>query len=116
MPAEVPFEVRIEDTLTLEEIRGKIAQLSTTETGESLASAMDDLKKALRANPSACAAMLPEDIGEMVRHLSRLNNKILEEDFSGAKKGTGKGTKQKKPVIDFNDPAVKKQIEDELLD
>lgn len=44
---------------------------------EDLKGAMDDLKGALMENPAACALMLPEDIGEMVKALRRITGQAL---------------------------------------
>jgi hypothetical protein len=65
--------------LTTEQLQEKIKTLSTTSEGEDLRFAMRDLKKALLANPSACALLGPEDIGEMVKHLKRMIGPELEK-------------------------------------
>ena len=58
--------------ITVEEIKQKIRELSTTEAGDSLKSAMSDLKLALRYNPEAANLLLPEEIGELVKHLRKV--------------------------------------------
>jgi hypothetical protein len=60
------------------EILAKIRELKEL-SGEDLGNAMLDLKKALMANPDACAVMLPEDIGEMVSNLRRLTGQTIAE-------------------------------------
>lgn len=82
--------ITIENTLTIEEIRNKIAQLSTTDEGESLKKAMSDLKVALLKNPAACSLMLPEDIGECVKHLTKITMKDIVEAASSKKEKNGK--------------------------
>lgn len=98
-------------TLTTQQIQDKITQLSVTEDGVPLKNAMDDLKRALLANPAACAAMLPENIGEMVKHLIRLTGKEIEDTMAGKRKGN------KKEKIDLNNltDAQKQEIADDLF-
>lgn len=43
-------------------------------SGDNLAKAMIDLKKALMANPDACKLMLPEEVGQMVAALRRITS------------------------------------------
>lgn len=97
--------------LTTQQIQDKIAQLSVTEEGESLKGAMDDLKKALKANPAACAALLPQDIGEMVKYLMLLTGKDIEETMAN------KGTRKKKDKIDVSKmtEAQQQEILDDLM-
>lgn len=101
--------VVLENTLTTEQIQGMISQLSVTEEGEPLQNAMRDLKKALKANPAACAALLPEDIGAMVRVLKKITGKDVEEAAS-RKKGNGK----KKEKVDLTNLTQEQQ--QEILD
>ncbi len=100
--------VIIEDTLSTQQIQDMIKQLSVTEEGEDLRNAMQDLKKALKANPAACAALLPEDIGQLVHHLKKLTGKDVEEAAS-KKKGT-----KKKDKIDISNMTSEQQ--QEILD
>lgn len=58
--------------ITVEEIQEKIKLLSTTEDGEHLKNAMSELKVALRANPEAANLLMPEEIGELVKHLRKI--------------------------------------------
>jgi hypothetical protein len=104
--------VEIEQVLTTEEIQNKIAQLSTTEDEESLKNAMQDLKKALKANPAACAALLPEDIGQMVMYLKKITGKDIEE-AAGRKKSKKKNTDK----VDLNNlsDTQKQEILDDLF-
>lgn len=104
-------EVEIPETLSTTELQSMISQLNVTEEGENLRTAMDDLKRALRANPAACAALLPEDIGKMVDALMKVTGKEIEEDMADKRKGK----KPTKTDIDFRDPAVIKEIEDDLF-
>lgn len=73
---------QVSTELTVEEIRSMIEQLSMTEQGESLREAMQDLKKALRANPEACALLLPEDIGQCVSYLRKLTGQVIAEQVA----------------------------------
>lgn len=103
-------EVQIAETLSTQQLQNMISQLSVTEEGEELKNAMDDLKKALRANPAACASLLPEDIGSMVKVLMQITGKEMEEDTADKRKG-----RTKKEKFDFSDPNVKQEIEDDLF-
>jgi len=105
-------DVAIPETLTTEQLQGMIAQLGVTEEGESLRNAMDDLKRALKVNPAACAALLPEDIGQMVDALMKVTGKELLEDMAKKKNGTKTAAKVKP---DFSDPKVMQEIEDDLF-
>lgn len=103
-------DVAIPEILTTEQLQAMIAQLGVTEEGEPLRSAMDDLKRALKVNPAACASLLPEDIGSMVEILMKITGKELLEDM--ATKKSGKTAKQK---FDFTDPKVMQEVEDDLF-
>jgi len=95
--------VQLQDaTLSREQILAKIAQLEVTDEGEPLRGAMDDLKAALKANPAACAAMLPEDIGLMVKHLMRLTGKEIEDTMAGKKSA-------RKPKVDLKNLTAEQQ-------
>lgn len=104
--------VQIEKVLTEEEIKHMIAQLSVTEDGEPLKNAMRDLKRGLLANPAASASLLPEDIGEMVKHLYRMTGKDVEDAIAKASKNKKGGSKQ--PKFDFSDPKIQQEILDDL--
>lgn len=105
---EVGLSVAIESNLSAEQIKAMIAQLSVTEDGENLRSAMDDLKKALKANPAACATLLPEEIGAMVSVLKKITGRDIEEAAAGKKKG------QKQTKIDIHNLSAEQQ--QEILD
>lgn len=98
--------VTVESNLTTVELQSMIAQLSVTEEGESLVSAMDHLKKALLANPAACASFLPEDIGAMVSALRKITGKDIADQMAGKKK-----TKDK---VDLKN--LTKEQEQEIID
>ena len=106
------MEAKINEGLTTEELQRMIATLSTTEDNESLRTEMDDLKVALRANPAACASLLPEDIGAMVEALIKVTGKVIEEDMA-------KGKKKSSPKVDLqaimSDPNKRQEIEDDLF-
>ena len=104
-------EVEITETLSSQQLKSMIAQLSVTEDGEDLREAMDNLKKALRVNPAACASLLPEDISLMVDALMKVTGKEIEEDMSDKRKTA----KPKKEKFDFTDPKVQQEIADDLL-
>lgn len=59
------------------ELQLKIADLSQLEDCN-LKDAMDELKKALIENPEASLLLLPEDIGEIVKHLQKVTGKALQ--------------------------------------
>lgn len=94
--------------LSLEQIKEMIGQLSVTESGQPLTSAMKDLQRALLDNPAACALMAEEDIGKMVASLYRMNGQIIAAEAGKIKK-RGE-SKPKLTVEDF------KALEDELFD
>jgi predicted transcriptional regulator len=99
------IEVVIPETnqLDITSLQHMIAQLSKTEAGESLINAMADLKKALKANPAACAMLLPEEIGEMVKALYKMTNKGILDALNPELK------KEKKA-------AIKKQLTQDEID
>lgn len=101
----------IERVATIEEIKAMIAQLSQTEDGEPLKTAMADLKKAIKHNPTACSLLLPEDVGEMVKHLYKMTDRDLEKAIEKASKRTKKDSK---PKIDYSDKAVQQEILDDI--
>jgi len=103
--------VEIETTMSTEQIQAMIAQLSVTEENESLRKAMDNLKGALKANPAACAALLPEDIGAMVSVLKKITGRDIEDAAAGRKKG------QKKEKFDITKltPEQEQSIMDDLF-
>jgi len=96
--------------VSAQSIKDMIDALSHTEDGEPLQHAMRDLKKALLANPTACAMLLPEDIGEMVRHLMKITGRDLQDQQSQSAK-----KKEKKKPVDFTDEKVLKELEDNLF-
>lgn len=106
------LEVEIPEVLSTEQLQGMIAQLSVTEEGENLRAAMDDLKRAIRANPAACASLLPEDIGKMVDALMVVTGKEIEEDMADKRKGKRSAAT---PKLDLSDPKVKQEILDDLF-
>jgi len=78
------IEVAIPETnnLTIDQLRGLIEKLETTEDGEPLRNAMTELKVALKQNPAACSLMLEDDIGLCVKHLKRMVNKDILADLT----------------------------------
>lgn len=102
----------IEKVMSVEEIQAMIAQLSVTEDGEPLKKAMADLKKAIKDNPHACSALLPEDIGEMVKALYKMTDRDLTLAIEKAKKkGSKKGGG---PKVDLSDAKIQQEILDDL--
>lgn len=100
----------VDTSLTTQQLQDKIAQLSITEEGESLRGAMDNLKVALKANPAACAALLPQDIGQMVKYLMQLTGKDIEDTMANKKP-------KKEKKIDVSNLTVQQQqdILDDLM-
>lgn len=99
--------------VSAQKIKDMIDMLSQTEDGEPLKDAMSQLKGALLENPTACALLLPADIGEMVKYLMKVTGRDLEmQQGSTAKK---QGVKTKGPAIDFTDPETLKKLEDDLF-
>jgi hypothetical protein len=73
----------------LQVIRDKIAQLITIKGDpEALRFGIKDLQRALLQNPSACALMLPEDIGEAVKLIRYYTGKEAVDEQ--ARKATSK--------------------------
>jgi hypothetical protein len=70
------------NNLNIEQLQHMIGKLSQTEEGEELKTAMSKLKVALKQNPAACALLLPEDVGEMVKNLYRMTNKGILDDLN----------------------------------
>lgn len=60
-----------EESSTVEAIKERIARLASLSDLD-LKLAMDGLKALILSNPSACAQLLPEDVGEMVGALRRM--------------------------------------------
>jgi len=75
------------------DLQQRISELESY-SGEELKSQMQQLKKALMENPSACALMLPEEIGSMVSALRKITGQHAVE--AATKKATGRG--KAKPV------------------
>jgi hypothetical protein len=97
----------VPNTLTLDQLKSMIAQLAMTQDGEPLKTAMTELKEALRANPDACALMLPEDIGQAVHYLRKMTGQLIS-----AEANKEKSTKKKKILS----PEEEKALEDNLFD
>lgn len=102
--------VTVEKVLAVEEIRALIAQLSVTEEGEPLKTAMAELKKGIKANPAACSTLLPEDIGAMVTAIY----KMTDRDLTAAIEKANKTKSKAKPKFDFSDKNVQQEILDDL--
>lgn len=93
-------------TITVEEIKRRIAELSTLEGGESLKSAMSELKLSLRHNPEASNLLLPEEIGEMVKHLRKITaTEIVQADGADKNRAIKKAMKN----ANLNDPEFLQQ-------
>lgn len=100
--------------ISAQSIKDMIDALSHTEDGEPLKNAMSDLKKALLENPTACALLLPADIGDMVKFLMKVTGKDLElQQSASGKKAAGKKDKERK--FDFTNPDTLKALEDDLF-
>jgi len=97
-----------EATVTQQHIKDMISLLSQTEDGEPLKDAMTKLKQALKENPVACAMLLPEEIGECVKHLMRITGRDLEMQASGKKK-------EPKQKFDFSNEETLKELENDLF-
>jgi hypothetical protein len=106
---EMTPSTTVEQVCSIEEIRAMINQLSMTEDGEPLKTAMQRLKKGIKDNPEACSLLLPEEIGEMVKNLYRMTDRDLEI-------ATDKLNKRKpaKPKIDLSDAKTQQEILDDL--
>lgn len=98
--------------ISAQAIKDMIDNLSKTEDGEPLGNAMKELKVALLQNPTACAMLLPEDIGEMVKFLMKVTGKDIASQMSSTAKKKAEG---KKAPIDFTDENVLKQLENDLF-
>lgn len=87
----------IHTSLSIEQLREMIASLSTTDKGEPLQNAMEELKAALKENPEASALMLPEDVGQCVAALRKMTGQEIlqqaEKIKSSKTKVTGKVVK-----------------------
>jgi SUMO ligase MMS21 Smc5/6 complex component len=92
-------------SISIADIREKIATLSQTADGEPLRGAMNDLQIALKSNPEACALLQPEEIGEMVKHLYKITNTVVVEEKK--KKATRESKK-----VDLNDPTIYDKLPD----
>jgi hypothetical protein len=95
----IVVEVPEARSLNIDQIRLMIAECGKTEDGESLKRAMNELKAALKANPAACAMMLPEDVGACSQYLRKMTNKLILDDIHG---GGKERAKKEKVVIDQN--------------
>lgn len=105
-------EIDNADAQAYADIKARIDQLQEL-SGEELSGEMTLLKGALKANPNACALMLPEDIGELVSALQRITGKYLE---SKAKPASKKAASPKAAKFDFGKLSAEEQqaILDEL--
>ena len=102
--------------LTTEQLQDKIRALSTTSEGEDLRYAMRDLKKAILANPSACALLLPEDIGEMVKHLRRMTEPDIEkQNVKKVKKEVKTAMNKILKPSDFSTEELKEISDDDFI-
>jgi hypothetical protein len=84
-------------SLSVEQVQDMIHACSLTEDGESLRGAMTELKSALKANPVACAMLLPEDIGQMTTCLRKMTNREILADLTSG--GTRKKESKSKVVV-----------------
>lgn len=71
LPTQETSALTGEDSVVVEQIRQRIADLQTMENGQ-IKESMKVLQGMLLANPSACALMLPEDTGLLVRALRKM--------------------------------------------
>ena len=76
MSTELDQPITADFSQAASEIQQRIKALEAL-SDDDLKPAMDDLKRALMANPTACALMLPEDIGETVKALRRITGQAL---------------------------------------
>ena len=88
-------------------IKRMISELSTV-NNENLQTAMDDLKRALMENPAASSLLLPEDIGEIVKHYKTMTGKMIIQSKVKASTSKKNGAKHV-PSADFL-----KQMEDQI--
>lgn len=96
--------------ITIEEIRMRIGELSTTPQGDSLKDAMNNLKLALKKNPEASNLLLPEEIGELVKHLRIVTN--TQVVASVTKDATKEARKIAKSASLTNEEFLQKALED----
>lgn len=102
--------------LTTPELQEKIKALATTSEGEDLKYAMRDLKKALLSNPSACALLLPEDIGEMVKYLKiMIGPDLAKIETSKAKKEAKEKAPKLIKLTDFSVEELKGLSDDDFI-
>lgn len=81
--------------ISMAEVRQKIVDLQTAEDGPQLKGQMDVLRSMLLSNPDACATMLPEDLGLMVRALRRMTSNRVAADLGKAKPRSAKSKEAK---------------------
>lgn len=98
--------------VSVQKIKDMIDLLSQTEDGEPLKNAMSELKVTLLENPTACALLLPADVGEMVKFLMKVTGRDLDMQQSMTAKKKGIPTKTK---IDFSDPDTLAALEKDLF-
>lgn len=95
--SEIDAEV---ESSTTEEIRTRIERLADMPELD-LKQAMDGLKALILANPSACAQLLPEDVGDMVTALRRMTNNTVAAALAPAKRG--RAATKKEPILAADD-------------
>lgn len=84
-------------SITVETIRARIEGLSVLD-GFDLKTAMDGLRGLILANPSACALLLPEEVGDMVGALRKMTNNSKAAILATP---TRKSAAKKKPEDDI---------------
>ena len=94
LPTQESVAVTGEDSVVVEQIRQRIADLQNMEHGQ-IKDAMKTLQGMLIANPSACSLMLPEDAGLLVRALRKMTGNtqaIMLANSKPSKKGKATST------------------------
>lgn len=93
--------------IDIEFIRQKIAELENYDGG-TIKGAMDNLSEMIMANPAACATMLPQDIGAMVKQLYRMTDNKVAMEMS-----TARGSKTAKVSDKITAADVKAALEED---
>lgn len=91
-----PVSIELEQKTV--ELQTKIRELSQLSDCD-LKDAMNELKKALTENAEASLLLLPEDVGEIVRHLKKVTGKALQTAASKKQKSTEKSEKAKEKAF-----------------
>lgn|SRR5574337_187840 len=91
-----PVSIELEQKTA--ELQSKIRELSQLPDCD-LKDAMDELKKALMENAEASLLLLPEDVGEIVRHLRKVTGKALQTAASKKKASSEKSEKAKEKAF-----------------